>query len=82
MLDIIAHFAPRDVFPDECYEVLNYDSSDPNSSYDAFMSGTSALHKKPGNFSWRVLARGTDGGVDKFLNWLVGIEAWRGPRQG
>ena len=63
------------MFPDECYEVLNYDSSDPDCSYDAFIKGASLLNKKPGNFSWRVLARGTDGGVDKFLNWMVSMEA-------
>ncbi|KIN04926.1 hypothetical protein OIDMADRAFT_177279 [Oidiodendron maius Zn] len=62
----------RDVFPNECYESRVYDFSDPDSSYETFMNCQKAfaLEKNQNLAYWRVLVRGSDPGVDKFLDWL------------
>lgn len=63
----------RDVFPNDCYESRVYDFSDPDPSYEAFMKGGKpfTLEKNQNLAYWRVLVRGSDPGVDKFLDWLV-----------
>jgi hypothetical protein len=65
----------RDVFPNDCYGSRVYDFSDPDPSYEAFMNCKKpfALEKNQNLAYWRVLVRGSDPGVDKFLDWLVSI---------
>lgn len=72
---VYALLSDRDVFPNDCYESRVYDFSDPDPSYEAFMKGKKpfVLGKNLNLAYWRVLVRGSDPGVDKFLDWLVSI---------
>lgn len=58
------------MFSNDCYEVRFVDSHDHNTSYEDFLQGTTAWHEGE-HWSWRLLNRGSDPGVDKVLNWLV-----------
>jgi HORMA domain len=75
--DVYILILRRDVFPNDCYGSRVYDFSDPDPSYEGFMNGNKpfALEKNQNLAYWRVLVRGSDPGVDKFLDWLVSIHS-------
>jgi hypothetical protein len=50
-----------------------YDFSNPDPSYEGFIKGQIPfeLSKNPNLVGWKVLVRGANPGVNKFLDWLV-----------
>jgi hypothetical protein len=70
----------RCLFPEDCFRVHRYDIESPNYSYKDFMNVSSDdshtsvnAHKKADHrhIPWDILVRGTSGGVNKLLDWLV-----------